>query len=588
MVTKAKGASIHSYPLLADLRAAKGLDSLADGDRVSIGGRTVHGVGGGEFWYDKNDNSSEDDGKNIIVTAGGARWKRVHVVVSQDTELKDRLFIFCGDSTTEQAGGNGYGFDYLTTNERTATGRLKDIKGTVNLGGSGAQFNRFISETNVDVPVIDPVNNLGVGAWDYYGHKPVGAVNLVSSLKWREGKGERVTWVVCYGINDCILNAAIGGLDQNGIEQLIVGYLQETVTRIVQAYPDDSIILRAPNPMTARPTNPAFPSTTAYPTFGDDLVTDQALVEKWNQAMHRAYTLVDYSGALVLDTWDKVFGPSNVTVDATAQAGLNDLVHPSNSAYSSTFVALVDMLKPVSTQNSPRLQERAEDQATTLGLEPWEVDPNYCEDNIGFTKVVDYVEVVGIGSNYIDMGISRDEAVLLFGNAGSININLNGSVTQEFAGFSISASASNARLTGVAPIAEMQGEKGFFKIYIARASEGSGDSYIDNLSVNTYRFVFTGSIGGAGNGYIDFGLDPKPNRVSSAHASTLIPAGKLAIGNGNDVVVDLSTATASMSGIASQRSLRILLAGDHTAYANSTAALVYDNAAKNPYALDTV
>ena len=84
MTTKAKGASIHSYPLLADLRAAKGLDSLADGDRVSIGGHTVHGVGGGEFWYDANGVSAADNNINTIVTVGGTCLKRVGGVLDFD------------------------------------------------------------------------------------------------------------------------------------------------------------------------------------------------------------------------------------------------------------------------------------------------------------------------------------------------------------------------------------------------------------------------------------------------------------------------------------------------------------------------
>lgn len=570
----------------------RSLEPAIANQQVGLLRRSSTGLGGGVFWYDSTDTDSIDDGIDTIVTSGGARWKRLLPGVmanSKNITTQDRLFIFCGDSTTEQAGGNGFGFDSLTTNERGTTGRLNNIRGTVNFGGSGHQFKDFVNGALGTLPIVNSSENLGVGNWDYFGHKPTGATSLETALAWREGKSDSVTWVLCFGINDCILDASVGNLPQVEIESLINGYLKIATDKISYAFPSDSIILRTPNPMTARPYDPlsGFPSPTAYPTFGDVLETDQALVEKWNLALNNAYILGQYRSTLLWDTWGTTFGPSNVTVPATNQAFLGDLVHPSGSGYSSMLTAFTEVVRTIDPINNNQLQERARIQGASLSINPWEVDPNYCEENSAFAKVSNYIPVVGIGPNFFDLSISLTDATVLFGNLNSIILNLNGFVAQEFTGFTIGAVAANTRFLSVAPVSEMQGERGFVKVYTELADSGSGDPYIDGLRDSDYRFIFTGNVGASGNGFIDFTLDPLPGRISSTYASATIPAGRLAIGNGNDQIIDLSTATASMSGVASQRSFRILLAGDHSALANSTAAIAYDNAARNPYSLDT-
>jgi hypothetical protein len=47
-----------------------------EGQKISLLGHTLVGIGGGEFYFDESDTTSEDNNGTIIVTAGGKRWKR--------------------------------------------------------------------------------------------------------------------------------------------------------------------------------------------------------------------------------------------------------------------------------------------------------------------------------------------------------------------------------------------------------------------------------------------------------------------------------------------------------------------------------
>lgn len=53
-------------------------------------GATALGVGyGGVYWYDETDSTSPDDGDLVLVTTGGARWKRVLIEADQLEQVKD-------------------------------------------------------------------------------------------------------------------------------------------------------------------------------------------------------------------------------------------------------------------------------------------------------------------------------------------------------------------------------------------------------------------------------------------------------------------------------------------------------------------
>lgn len=63
-----------SVPTIADLRNK---EPEFDGQSINLNGHTVFGVGGGVFVHDASDSTSADDNGVVIVTVGGARWKRV-------------------------------------------------------------------------------------------------------------------------------------------------------------------------------------------------------------------------------------------------------------------------------------------------------------------------------------------------------------------------------------------------------------------------------------------------------------------------------------------------------------------------------
>lgn len=61
---------------------------------VALGDAAL-GVGaGGVYWYDESDTTTADDGADVFVTTGGARWKRVFLDADNPTE-----FVYAGGTT---------------------------------------------------------------------------------------------------------------------------------------------------------------------------------------------------------------------------------------------------------------------------------------------------------------------------------------------------------------------------------------------------------------------------------------------------------------------------------------------------------
>ena len=191
------------------------------------------------------------------------------------------IIIACGDSTTEQFNGNNGGSEAITI-LRNLGEAWEKLVGFVNFGGSGYTLSGFVNGALQTLPIIPTTGVSAISNWDYYGHKPAGAISLATAMAWRAGKADRALWRICYGINDLILYAATGNLSLQAIVNYLAPLLRTAITSIMTTYPRDSIVLEIPNPMTARPfiaPGPGFPSYTAYPTFGADLSIDQALVE---------------------------------------------------------------------------------------------------------------------------------------------------------------------------------------------------------------------------------------------------------------------------------------------------------------------
>lgn len=399
------------------------------------------------------------------------------------------LQIHVGDSTTEQAGGNGFMFDYITDRWRGVGMPLNAMLGMVNFGGSGYTLKGFI-EDPVDNAFVGPTGvmpgvSAGVGQYDFYGHKPTGKVSLATALKWRAGLPatvKNVHWPMSYGINDLILTNTIGNSSPEVIATYIAPMLVKAIGRIQAAFPGDSIILRIPNPMTARPFNASFPSAAAYPTFDSDLPAAQALVANWNAGLRLAYQKAQniYPRTVLFDSWAKVFGNSDPSVPAgttsAANPTLGDRVHPSQIGYRYLGLEFCNFLFGNAQTRQAYSGRRAMADAKINNLwtgNPWDYDPQYFRGNPKFKELGSW-NIVGAGSNYMDIAV--DSATLkkiLAGYGGGrifctvgVDDKSGGSfLLGNFTGLAIGASGANARITGVAPPTFAQGTRAVGTFY---------------------------------------------------------------------------------------------------------------------------
>ena len=509
-----------------------------------------------------------------------------------DFTIDEKLLIFCGDSTTEQMAGAGFGFDRLTTLHRKNGGRFAKVLGTINFGGSGYQLNGFVNDPAVTPPVIQMETNAGIGAWDSYGHKPTGAISLGTALAWRDQQNVKAVWIPSFGINDCILNAAVGNLPQPDLTSYLAERLRTVISRINAAHPGDDIVLRMPNPMTARPYVPAagFPSPTAYPTFGTNRAADEALVEKWNQALRSAYLEVRarFPRTILFDTWETVFGASNTTLLAGEELKLmGDLVHPAGVGYVCTMDALVNLTAPEAAGNSSRRRE-ADLRATALGGEAWTFYSHYFRDNPKYKRVLRINSWVSIGPNHLDLSIALADFLVQIDTSKPIYVAIGGRAAQVFPTYSAGVSGANTRLTGVIPSAVMQAAIGEIEVYQSATSAKTTDGYlIAQLAALRPRDAFLGKVTGSGSGYIDVTLEAAEGRPSTKFIEGVL-AGKLLVGGGSDTTVTLSSFTVGRNGATSQRTFRLLKAGDYTAYAGKACVLTFDDSAPSPRAHESV
>ena len=514
-----------------------------------------------------------------------------------DLNLNNALLIFCGDSTTEQDQSNGYGLDRITTLYRGTAGRLRQIYGVINFGGSGHKLSQWVNDAVGTIPTIpDNQTNLGTSNWDYFGHKPTGAVSLATAKAWRAANqpNKKVIWTICYGINDCILDATIGNQTQQQITDYLAALLRTAINTILSnaAGQYDHIVLRTPNPMVARPYVPAagFPSPTQYPSFGADDATDQALVEKWNQAIRNAYIAVkgEHSRVIFFDTWERCYGQSDTTKTASQTGYLGDLVHPSVVGYRQRADAFVDVIAPIATGSIAR-QQQAEAQATALSSSAWLFYPNYFRDNNQFKRLVRLgTGNIACGSNYIDLPISLSDFYKFVGVGKTIYISIGDVAAQSFSSYSPAVSGAYTRLLGVAPTSAMQAAVGQCEIYESASNVASSDNWIvqqiGTLNPRLVQYCTTN----AGVNYIDITFKNTLNRLSSKFPRGILKA-TLYVGGTKQKSLTLSSVSVSSltrSGASSNRAVRVTFTTGtdyNTDYGgNSEAVLIWDDATADP------
>lgn len=509
-----------------------------------------------------------------------------------DFTVDGALLIFCGDSTTEQQKAAGAGMDRL--NQLRAAGEpLEKVAGVINFGGSGYTLNGFVNDPVSTLPTISTANSGDPSTWDYYGHKPTGATSLATALAWRAGKADRALWNICFGINDVILNASVGNLTQAQITDYIAQRLRTAIGRIQKAYPKDKIVLRVPNPMTARPYVSAagYPSQAQYPAFGSDLTTDAALVEKWNQALRNAYLTVqnESTGTVLFDTWKAIYGPSSTTLTVSQLPTMYDLVHPGTTGYVQQANELVNLIAPTPALSSAARKVEAEGRVTASGGNVWDYYPNYFRGDDRYKKVWSG-KLSGAGSNYIDLGIPFTVFQRLIGSQ-PLYVSIGSRAAQYFATYAPNATGSNTRLTGVVPSALMQASTSgaTMELYTdAGLTLIANDVYVDGQAKKA-KDAFAGKIGSAGVGYFDFQFSETNNRLSPKYLSGL-KGGSVAVGGTASVVLSTTSASVSRNGTNAQRVVRFSGLGstDYAAYAQQPAALYFNDSQPSPKVYEAV
>ena len=390
-----------------------------------------------------------------------------------DFSANNMLQIHVGDSTTEQAGGSGFMFDFITTYWRAPGMPANGMLGTINFGGSGYRLKNFVEDA-VNTAFVGPTGAMpGVaaspGQWDYYGHKPAGAVSLATALKYRSGVPstvKHVQWVLCYGINDLILYNDVGTGSAESIANYIAGYLVKAMGKIQAAFPGDSIVLRMPNPMVARPLNAAFPSSTAYPTFDTDLAGSQQLVTNWNAGLRLAYQKAQniFPRSVLFDTGAKVFGASDPTVNpgqgADTNPTLQDRVHPSALGYRQIGHELFNQLfgnQQVRQCYNGRRFMADQKIANGWGGSPWNYYGQYFRNNQKFKELGSFT-LVGAGSTYMDVDAESTSlkkvlggygAGRIFCTVGTDDLLSTSFLLGNFTSMAINPSGANSRITGV-------------------------------------------------------------------------------------------------------------------------------------------
>jgi hypothetical protein len=517
-----------------------------------------------------NQGEKGDTGQKGDTGAKGDRGEKGDQVAGGlgDIDITDLLIIACGDSGTERLNV-GVGGSSMIATLRAKGGAWEKIRGFVNFGGSGNTLNAFVSSAVGTLPVVDPDNNLGANSWDYYGHKPTGAVNLETALVWREGKAKNVLWRVSFGRNDLTLTNTHGSQSQEYITDYLATRLRTAVNRIHAVYPNDPIVLDLPCPMTARPYTGVSPSPSAYPWFGDDEATDQAFCEKLNQGLRGAYMAVrnEFGKTVVFDSWKHIFGSSDPSKPArTGQPFMDDTVHATSEADRYRITEFAKLLDPnFSGYERARVRE-AVLRAPLMGLQPWELNAEVLENALNFRKVLD-TTVASIASTRIDLGVTFSEWKRRR-IAAPVYIAI-GNVAQYFPSFSAALLGPNTtRLTSVNPSDILLSSTGRVRIYAAATEFIANDEYVHTAAVAAREYCVV-TLGG-GTNYIDITAPTSSGAFSSYYPGGLTRA-KLAIGGGVDVTIDLSSAS-SISRQGTRR-VRALITGSFSDYSGKPAAV---------------
>ena len=499
------------------------------------------------------------------------------------------MIIGVGDSTTWQSQVSGAMYESFKR-ARDEGQQLENIAGTFNFATSGYTLSGFVNDardTGFSYPTVG--SDLGVNVLDSWWHAGFNAASQATVLHFRNQsiyEGYTAIWLLCFGINDLILDNTYGNLSESGIIDYLQPLLETAIRRFILNNENDVIIIRPPNPMVARPYDDqaGFPSATEYPTFGDVVATDEALVEKWNQALRKTYERAHktFPSCYYLDVYDDIFQVSDTTINADNDTLYTDLVHPSAIAYRAMGDKLVYAINPITEHAVIPVAESRE------SSEPW-VYHNYLKHKDDYIRLASG-EVVGIGASYMDVSIDTNLLKNIVNRDNTVYFRFNGvRGWHDASGYSFTVSGNNTRILGVSPPSEVQDiDAGvLMEVYQKRDEALIGkltDDYLVTQAENK-KLVIQATMDACGTNFYRFGLNKKLPGWFTSDFRTCLDHFTLAIGDGSDTTLDLSTGSTLTIGAASNAVFQKSTTGDFSAHTGKPAILYVEQAdpAPRPY-----
>ncbi len=533
------------------------------------------------YWTAEQINQMRDAVNEMAVIQGNPNSLSKTTIQKESIVWDNKLLLNCGDSTTWQMTATGYGFDWATAFHRKAGNKMEKITGYVNFGSSGYTLNGFLNDALTTVPAINTTTNLGLFNWDYYGHNVQVAIPQKTAIAYRKTiPNQEVVWSLCYGINDCILYAENGNKTLTDLTAYLVGMLNTAVAMFKKECPKDTVILRMPNTMAARPFNSVagFPSPTAYPSFGNDKPTDVTLVTKWNTAIRNAYILASQANlnVILLDTHKKIFGNLSAEVDANQRPFMGDLVHPGAEGYNSIIDEIANIFTDNRVQKDFSRIDEAEKRAVLIGNKPYENYSEYILNEIYYKLVLNSKNSSLSGSTYIDVPFSK--TVLDSKIGGKTWYIKNGDSVLKFTSSNTTSIGTfQTRVTGITVSADFQASYGSTSIYID--ADSATDLWIKSQLITAKpRTIYYGTIASGGTNYIDLSFDDKEGRMSTNYRQGF-KNGTLIIATGNQT---LALSNISYVSFISESQIRIGFTGNFSASTGSQMAIYFGSSKVSP------
>ena len=503
---------------------------------------------------------------------------------------KTSFLILAGDSKTFLLTQND-GFNSRMAQLTATGGPFEGLTGWVNMGSSGYTLDGFVNDALAG-DWVGPASDRA--DWNFAGTK-TGAYSSVATplanlLAFVATIEDHIHPIICLGhdFNDFALYAANGNLNAADRLDYMLSRLRTAVEAIHEARPNALIVLMTPHLLLPRPYGDVIPSPTAYPDFGDVLATDAALVDGWNDtwAESKRQIVAEYAYSILWD-WRRVAGePDTLTIDATEWPYYTDLAHEAYAGANWLADDLVQVLTGKGLDPSigkGRLADALAELNTGYALT---YDPRYCELHPeAFTRVV-ADSLIGIGSNYMDIGVPYGTFQANVKGVRPIYVQIGSAAGQVFTSYNAGASGGNTRLTSVSPSAAMQAATVGLdvSVYVARVV-GSGDDYVDARAFDygTYSNTYLCTIANGGSGFIDVAFDSAPGLFRMLSLQQSLAGLSLAVGGATDTTYDLASWT---PGSYSGTQIRLLKSGDYSALASTEAVLLVPHGAVDPVARD--